>query len=641
VPTGPVRRLPKDSLHAPGLVSGRRVVLQRTSVLTFSVLGPLEVREGDRVIALPRRKHRVLLAVLLLRADEVVSTDALIEQLWGEKPPRTAKDALVNYVSLLRKALGPDVLLTRDPGYVLDVRPEQTDLGRFERLAAGARATRSAGERAETLRQALALWRGAPFADLAFEPFAELEIDRIEDLRLAAREDLIDAELDSGHHADLLPELETLIQEHPFDERLRAQLILALFRAGRQADALEAYQATRRLLVEELGLEPGPPLRELEQAVLRQDPALAIPTPAIAAAPPSRRTVTVLFADLVESSELAERLDPEALRAVLDRYFTAMRTAIERHGGTVEKFIGDAVMAVFGAPRAHEDDALRAVRAAVDIREAVAELEGVQARVGVNTGEVFTGGDANVLVTGATVNLAKRLEQAAPAGEILVGAATLRLVRDAVEAEPVEPLHRGDAEPVLAFRVPEVKKGATGLARRFDVPLVGRKQELAQLQQAFQGARAQRRCQVVTALGEAGIGKTRLAQELIASVGDEATVLVGRCVSYGEGATYLPLADMISGVGDLIAGADSTGEIALETRKRFEQLAAARPLVLVFEDVHWAEPTLLDLIEYLDQRAEGSILCLCLARPEHRHASRMGTRPLPNCPPRRPSASAS
>ena len=559
----------------------------------------------------------MLLAVLLLRAGEAVSTDVLIEQLWGERPPRTAKDALVNYVSLVRKALGPDVLLTRDPGYMLSVSPEQTDLGRFERLTVEARTTASPAERAEKFRDALALWRGPPFADLAFEPFAQLEIDRLEDLRLAARQDLIDAELEHGRHADLLAELETLIEDRPFDERLRAQLMVALYRAGRQTEALEAYQTTRRLLVDELGIEPGLPLRELEQAILSQDPALAAPKPALAVAHPSRRTVTVLFADLVESTEMAERLDPESLRSLLDRSFTAMRTAIERHGGTVEKFIGDAVMAVFGVPRLHEDDALRAVRAAIELRDVLHQLEGApEVRIGVNTGEVFTGGRGDLLVTGATVNVAKRLEQAAPSGDVLIGAGTLRLVRNAVNAGPVKALRHGQAQPLLAFRVLDLNQGAPGLTRRFDLPLIGREQELAQLRKAYEQVLDEHRCRVVTVLGEAGIGKTRLAQELIASVGDEATVLVGRCVSYGEGATYLPLADMINELGALIAGADSTGEIALETRKRFEQLAASRPLVLVLEDIHWAEPTLLDLIEHLGQRAEGSILCLCLARPE-------------------------
>jgi class 3 adenylate cyclase len=589
-------------------------------VLTFRILGPLEVHDGEQLVPLPRRKHRVLLALLLLRTGETVSTDALVEQLWGDRPPRTAKDALINYVSLLRKALGPEVLLTRDPGYALDISAEQTDLGRFERLAAEARATESPVEQAEKLREALALWRGAPFADLAFEPFAQIETARLEELRLAVEQDLIDAELALGHHAEVISKLETLIQQHPYGERLRGQQMLALYRASRQAEALEAYQTTRRLLDDELGLEPSPELRELEQAVLRQDPALAAPKAETARVLPSRRTVTVLFADLVDSTPLAEQLDPEALQTVLTRYFGAMREAVERYGGTVEKFIGDAVMAVFGVPKAHEDDALRAIRAAVDIHDALRAFEdGLEARIGINTGEVITGGET-ALVTGATVNLAKRLEQAAPSGEVVISAGTLRLVRHAVTAEAAAVLGAGKETPVPTFRLIEIADSAPALERRLDASLVGRQEEVAQLRHAFERVREQGQCRVVTVLGDAGIGKTRLILEFESELGREVSVLRGSCVSYGEGATYLPLAEMLAQAGvefaALVADANSTGEVAFRVRERFERLAAKRPLVLVFEDVHWAEQTLLDLIDYLDERAEGPILCVCSARPE-------------------------
>ena len=318
--------------------------------MEFRILGPLTAVDDGRAVELPRRKHRALLAALLLRAGETVSGDRLIEDLWGESPPRTARDALQNYVSLLRKSLGGDVLVTREGGYVLDVSPEQVDAVRFERLAAEAREIVTPDGRAGKLREALELWRGPALADLAYEPFAAVEIARLEELRLAATQDLIDAELELGRHADLVPELETLIQEHPFDERLRGQLMLALYRSGRQAEALEAYRAARRMLDEELGLEPGPPLRELEQAILRHDPALATPAVAKPVTLPTRRTVTVLFADLVDSSSLVEGLDPEAAHSLLQRYFATARAAVEGHGGIVEKFIGDAVMAVFGVP---------------------------------------------------------------------------------------------------------------------------------------------------------------------------------------------------------------------------------------------------------------------------------------------------
>jgi DNA-binding SARP family transcriptional activator/predicted ATPase len=561
--------------------------------MQFCILGPLQVLEGSRRVDLPRRKHRALLAVLVLRAGEVVSADRLIEELWGETPPRTAKDALQNYVSLLRKTLGGDVLVTRDSGYVLDVRPEQIDATRFESLLAGARTASGVDVRAEKLREALGLWRGPPLADLAYEPFAAIEIARLEELRLAASEDLIDAELELGRHSDLVPELEALIQEHPYDERLRGQLMLALYRAGRQAEALEAYQSARHVLVDELGLEPGPPLRELEQAILRHDPALGASRPV--PAPASRRTVTALFAGI---AVVANR-DPEMIAAWLERF----RGTVERHGGRAA-FLGDSAMAVFGAPVAHEDDALRAVRTAVELRETQPGL-----RIGVATGEVYAGGE---LLTGEAVTAAKQLEQSGSDGDLLVAASTLRLVRDAVHSRRAK---RGGR---VAFRIDELIEGAPGIARRLDAPLVDRELELTALRQAFETAREERRCVVFTSLGEAGIGKTRLARELAVQVRDEATVLVGRCVSYGEGATFLPLREMIGEDFDAIVdAAGSTGEVFLAARRRFEELATDRPLLLVFEDVHWAEPTLLDLIEYLGAQASGApILALCLSRPD-------------------------
>jgi DNA-binding SARP family transcriptional activator len=237
--------------------------------MEFNILGPLEVRDRGRPIELRGRRQKALLALMLLRPGEAVSIDALIDGLWGEQPPRTARAALQNYVAQLRRALGPGVLSSRAGGYVLEVASEQVDRGRFERLAAEARAA-DGDERVEKLRQALALWRGPPLSDLAFEPFAADETGRLEELRAAALEDLIDAELAVGAGAELVGELEGLIAEHPFRERMRGQLMLALYRGGRQAEALEAYQETRRTLVEELGIEPSAPLRELEQAILRR-----------------------------------------------------------------------------------------------------------------------------------------------------------------------------------------------------------------------------------------------------------------------------------------------------------------------------------------------------------------------------------
>ena len=238
---------------------------------SFALLGPLEVVADDGTpIPLGGAKQRLVLAALLLRAGEVVSTDFLVDALWGDAAPRTAATALQNAISALRKLLGPELLLTRAPGYVLAVAGDALDLHRFERLMREA-AGREPADRARLLREALDLWRGEPLGELAFEPFAQPELRRLEELRLVASEEWTDAELEAGKSAELVPRLESLVAQHPLRERLRGQLMLALYRAGRQADALAAYQDARRALVEELGLDPGPQLQQLHAAILRQE----------------------------------------------------------------------------------------------------------------------------------------------------------------------------------------------------------------------------------------------------------------------------------------------------------------------------------------------------------------------------------
>jgi DNA-binding SARP family transcriptional activator/streptogramin lyase len=248
--------------------------------IEFCILGPLEASRRGQPLELGAGKQRALLVLLLLRAGEVVSTDRLIDALWGERPPPSALNSVHIYVSQLRKALGNGRLQTHGRGYVLALEPEQLDLGRFERLLGDGRELLAAGEpdrAANALRAALGLWRGSPLSDVAFEPFAQGEIARLEELRLAALEERIEADLVLGRHAEVVPELEGLVREHPLRERLRAQLMLALYRSGRQSEALDAYQQARRLLSAELGLEPGRTLRELEAAILRQDAQLHAP----------------------------------------------------------------------------------------------------------------------------------------------------------------------------------------------------------------------------------------------------------------------------------------------------------------------------------------------------------------------------
>ena len=380
-----------------------------------------------------------------------------------------------------------------------------------------------------------------------------------------------------------------------------------------------------------------------------------------------RKTVTVLFCDVTGSTTLGESQDPERLRRVMTRYFDETRSAVERHGGKVEKFIGDAVMAVFGVPALHEDDALRALRAAAELREVLGTLNDelertvgvrIEVRTGVNTGEVIAGDPTlhDTFVTGAAVNVAERLEEAASSGEILIGEETFRLARDAIRVEPLEPLTlKGTSDPVLAYRLLEVYPGMPAHARRFDSPMVDRRRELALLRDAFQrcvGVR-EHACHLFTVLGSAGMGKSRLVAEALRTIGDEATVLWGSCLSYGEGITFWPVLDVVkqaTGITDEDTPDEARAKIAAKlegeqaaervaervagliglaevggtaeegfwgVRKLFEALAGKRPLIAVFDDLNWAEPTLLDFIEHVaDWSRDAPILLVCMARPD-------------------------
>lgn len=378
-----------------------------------------------------------------------------------------------------------------------------------------------------------------------------------------------------------------------------------------------------------------------------------------------RKVVTVLFVDVTGSTELGEQVDPEAMRRAMGRYFALTRGTIERHGGTVEKFIGDAVMAVFGVPKVHEDDALRAVRAAAEIRaslegmnEALRSEQGIEikVRIGLNTGEVVAGEgeDADTLVTGDPVNTAARLEQTASPGEILLGAATQRLVRDLASTEAVDGIKlKGKQTPVTAYRLLEVAPPSTATARRLEGPMVGRRQELEQLTGVLSRVNQERRCHLFTIVGGAGVGKSRLVREFIASFGDEAMVLRGRCLPYGDGITYWPVMEVTRGLAsiepqnsadqarnklaalvadqpehDRIAqslGAAlglshesaGTDEIAWGVRKLFEALGRQRPLVVIFDDIQWAEPALLDLVhDVVEWTDNAPVMMLCVARPD-------------------------
>jgi DNA-binding SARP family transcriptional activator len=626
--------------------------------MEFRILGPLEVVADGHALDLGGAKQRALLTMLLLEANRTVSRDRLIDALWEDEPTATAAKALQVYVSHIRKLLGKERLVTQPAGYLLRADPEELDVGRVLRL----RAERRLGD-------ALALWRGPPLAEFAQKRFAQIEIGRLEELRLACLEERIEADLANGRSAELVGELDALVAEHPLRERLRAQLMLALYRCGRQGEALEAYQAARRALVEELGVEPGRPLRELQQAILNQDPlldlsaapdveeaggALTLLHESEPMAQDVRKTVTAVSVALVVSSAEGTALDPEALRRVTGRAFVEFEGAVARHGGIVEAVSGDGITAVFGLPSVHEDDALRGVRAAAETRSALTRFAGelvkesplqLEFRIGISTGEVVAGAGfgSTLRATGEPLTLSSRLGQAAEPGEILFTDRTRRLVREAVTAEAT-----GDA-----WRLITVVDGTPTAGDRLNSPMVGRDRERRRLRDAFDQAVADSSCQLFTVLGPAGVGKSRLVQEFLRDVAGRALVAGGRCLPYGEGITFWPLLGAVKtavGLDDLASPEQSRAQIArtlsdeqdadlvaqhvaeiigltevsgitehgfASVRALFEALARTRPLLLVFDDIHWAEPTFLDLLDYIADTSRGApILLICLARPE-------------------------
>jgi DNA-binding SARP family transcriptional activator/tetratricopeptide (TPR) repeat protein len=571
------------------------------------VLGPLEASAGGRPLSLGGGKPRALLTMLALQAGSPVSTDQLIDGLWGESPPATANKMIQIFVSQVRKALdaGGDAgrLVTRGRGYELRIDADDVDALRFERLLA-----------AQAPREALALWRGPPLEELSGEPFAAAAIRRLEELRLAALEQAIEQDLAAGRHREVIGELDALVAQEPLNERFHGQRMLALYRSGRQSDALAAYRHARETLIEEVGLEPGPELQHLNDAMLQHDPSLAAPAAAAPAAPVARnerRQVTVLHAGVAPDPGL----DPEALHRQLAQFSNRFAAIVERHGGTVERTSAEAAVGFFGLTAAHEDDVLRALRAALEL----------QVTAGIDTGELFVGEE---FASGQPLSRARRLYEAAPHGAILLSPDVHRLVEPVAVAEP-----SGDAWQLVDLRPEESEPLHAG-------PFVGRAFELDALRGSFDEACAEPGCRMVTVIGPAGIGKSRLTRELVTSIGEEATVVVGRCVSYGVGITYGPVAEIVRQLGGpprvaellsddpraaqrvlgAIGESDEPGqaeEIFWGFRRLLEEAAREQPLVVAVEDVHWAEPTLLDLLDYLATFSrELPILLVCLARPE-------------------------
>jgi DNA-binding SARP family transcriptional activator/tetratricopeptide (TPR) repeat protein len=617
------------------------------------LLGSLELAADGVPVAVGGVRQRAVLALLVLHANQLVPAERLLVELWGEDAPPTAANALQAAVSRLRRVLPADRLITRTVGYLFRTAPDEVDVERFERLLASgheALVGDAPAEAAETLRRALSLWRGPALADFRFDPFAQAEIARLEELRLVCTEERIEADLALGAAAELVGELQHLTLEQPLRERLRGQLMLALYRGGRQADALAVYRDLRDLFADELGLEPAPALRELESAILRQDSSLEAPaaSPPVTAPAPVRKPVTVLCVELRVTAATAAELDPEALDVVLSGALAVLGSTLERHGGKLAAVAGERVLGVFGVPILHEDDALRAAQAALAARGALdAEAatliteRGLQLtmRCGLATGEALVGGPEAPGFAGDAIGRAVELAASAAAGEILVSDATLQLAAGALQVEQAGPGR---------LRLQAAQPGARPLAVRLDAPLVGRDTERGRLGEAFLRAVRERAPVLATVLGEAGIGKTRLARELAAQVAVEATVFTGSCPPYGEGITFWPLRELVRQAGAvegtreeleaLLAGepdaervaeclsgalspsgqgASSAVEIFWAARRLVETLARREPLVVILDDLQWAEPTFLDLVEALAAQAEAApLLLLCLARPE-------------------------
>jgi DNA-binding SARP family transcriptional activator len=592
--------------------------------MEFCILGPLLVRSDAGLVAVGGGKRRALLALLLLHANEAVSAERLAVGLWGEESPAGAIKTVRVHVARLRAALGdPDLLVTTPAGYRLRVRSGELDAERFERLLEqGQRElTDSAlAQAAATVRTALGLWRGSALADLRYEAFAQAEIARLEALRWDAIEARNEADLGLGHGEAVLGDADAQAADAPLRERLIEQRMRALYAAGRHVEALAVYREARRRLDDELGLEPGPGLRELERSILAHDPALETPAPPPAApAGPERKLATVAVIDLAAPGDV----DSERHAAQLAGARGAVADAMRELGGEIEQGIGGTLLAAFGAPVAREDHADRALRAALAARHCVEPA--VAVRIGVESGELLAHGGA---VAGAPVGVAAKLAATAPDGAVIVGERVAAAVRGSFVIE--------DGRLVGAVAAPG-RRGGAGTA------FVGRRDELALMQATWDRVVGGERPHLATIVGDAGIGKTSLLAVLRERLGPGVRWYTGRCLAYGRAITYRPLAEIarqrlgldgtehaeevrarLGGLAPLL-GVDADPDVhPWEARERLRaawiellgRLAADGPAVVWVEDLHWADEALLDLLEQGVREVAGPLLVAATARPE-------------------------
>ncbi|GHH38833.1 BTAD domain-containing putative transcriptional regulator [Lentzea cavernae] len=648
--------------------------------MRFHLLGSLEVLDGDLPVPLGGVKQRAALGFLLLQSNRVVATSKLLHALWPRDVPPTARKMLQNAVSGLRGVLtshggnpdGAPMLLTHAPGYLLRVDQNSLDLSRFQQLAEQGRGELAAGNwpaAAKVLRGALGLWRGPVLADLAETGINWPELTAIKDWKLAVQEDCFEAELACGRHGEIIGELESLVELEPYRERLGGQLMLALYRCGRQVDALSVYRRTRAALVAELGLEPGRDLQELERAILDHAPTLDLPpsvqrrhllavgqdpapvrAPVVITRPAAEPVAAAVVADadlatterkLVSVVMVSAQLglatgdgDPEDVDAVHQEVASVVSAEVSRLGGVVGGSIGSVFLALFGVPKTAEDDADRAVRASVTIRDRLDAVAEVQ--IGVATGDALVRLPSSGVPTasGVLLDQCRQLMALAPLGAVRACTST----RDAADSVVWE----ADGAPTGGWQAISCTP-RRGAARRVqaEVPFVERERELLVLQGLLEEVRTRRRPHFVTVLGEAGMGKTRLVNELASS---RTTAFRGTATAFGDDDGYGPLTDVVSefssfptlradlvrlvGAGELADRlhaslaclADPGAEVRPDFpawRRFLEEVAESEPLIVLLEDVHWANDVVLDFVEELSEQA-GSVplLVIATARPE-------------------------
>ena len=633
--------------------------------LDVRLLGPVAVyRDGD-LLALRGGKGKALLALLALRAGEVVSADSLVEALWGEIPPPTARTGLQMQISKLRKLLSAadGGLETRSPGYVLAVDPEQIDVLRFDDAVAEAREASAGGDAARArslLERALAEWRGEPLDGIDAPGLDEAVFTDLISRRTAARVAMVEAELTLGEHREAVPTLERLMGDEPLDERIHALAATALYRSGRQADALEVLARLRRILSEELGIEPGPAIVDLEERIFRHDADLELPVddaaePALAMRE-GRKTITALACRLDAAKTDGGALDPEARGSVTAGITELVHGVFAAHGAVSFDVPGELLGAVFGVPQVHEDDVERAIEVAIQLLELGTDGDDtsqvrLDMRVGIATGEVLVeeAGATERLLSAGPVEQAAQLVRSARAGEILITDAAAKRSSTIAGSQPTELLVLSEgAMPTLTRRLTAVPDVGPP---RHRAPLVGRQEELAVLTNALERVRSDRSCSLVTLLGPAGVGKSRLLTAFTDGL-EDVRILRGRCLSYGRDMSLWPIIEMLSGaagvafdhpsqqvrrkIAKLLEGLDdadfverqltglmgltdpaSADELFWAIRRFFEALGRDRPVIAIVEDAHWADTALLDLLEHVATWTRGTrLLLIIVGRPE-------------------------